>query len=101
MAEDQPPASSTNFTRIIIWEDLLLDWMFRPAGYLWLSLLLLSFHRAFAKRDGFQSQLPRMSRAKFIAVWIATAVVMISGAFVLAWTSFALWFNPWFTGRWP
>jgi hypothetical protein len=85
--------------------DLLVEpWLFFPTDYLWLSLFLLSFHRAFSRRpDPQQSQiqLPQINPVKFITIWIATAAVMISGGFVFVWTSFALWFNPWFTGRWP
>jgi hypothetical protein len=101
------PARSSNltynFTYIVTPIDLLFDWILMPAGYLWLSLLLLSLHRAFARREDFQhpqAQLPQINPAKFITIWIATAAVIVSGGFVLAWTSFALWFNPWFTGRW-
>jgi hypothetical protein len=73
-----------------------------PAGCLWLALVVLALSRATAKQadpDGPRFDIPRLSAAKFIAIWLATAVLLVSGSLTLVWLSFALWFNPWFGGR--
>jgi hypothetical protein len=78
--------------------------LFQPIDYLWLSLLILILYRAFARRKDsahLQTELPRINPARFVTIWFATLAFMISGSLVLVWMSFALWFNPWFRGRWP
>jgi hypothetical protein len=93
-----------NYSRAISLRELIESWFSVPTDYLWLSLILLALHRAFKRRKDskyLQADLPRVNPARFVTIWIATAVVMVSGALVLVWMSFALWFNPWFRGRWP
>jgi hypothetical protein len=85
-------------------QELFDSWFFQPTDYLWLSLILLAIYRAFARRKdarGLQAELPRINPARFIAIWFGTLAFTISGALVLVWMSFALWFNPWWRGRWP
>jgi hypothetical protein len=75
-----------------------------PINCLWLGLILLALHRAFARREDPRqprSDLPRINPARFLTVWFATLAVTVSGALVLVWMSFAFWFNPWWRGRWP
>jgi hypothetical protein len=83
----------------------LVYWpLVRPVNLLWLCLVFLALHRAFARRVDNkqpQSDLPRIDPARFVSVWFAALAFMISGALVLVWMSFALWFNPWWRGRWP
>jgi hypothetical protein len=93
-----------NYSRPLSLPELVESWFTDPRDYLWLSLILLAIHRAFARREDArqpQAELPRINPARFITVWIATLAVMVSGALVLVWMSFALWFNPWWRGRWP
>ncbi len=84
--------------------ELIESWFNNPADYLFLCLVILSLHRAFIRRKvNILSirRLPEFNLNKFIVVWITSAGVIISGAIVIVWMSFALWFNPWFRGRWP
>jgi hypothetical protein len=97
-------AAGFNYSRPLSLQELLESWFGLPTDYLWLSLILLSLHRAFARRkdpEHHQAELPRINPARFVSVWFAALAFMISGALVLVWMSFALWFNPWWRGRWP
>jgi hypothetical protein len=97
------PATKSYYRTIIFWPYLLDSWLSR-SGYLWISLILLIIHRAFTRRNDLkhpQAEIPQINPAQFVTVWIATTAFVISGALVLVWMSFALWFNPWFRGRWP
>jgi hypothetical protein len=88
----------------VTWQGLCESWFSLPTDYLWLSLILLSLHRAFTRRNEPrqpQAALPQINPAKFVTVWFGALAVIISGIPTLAWMSFALWFNPWFRGRWP
>ncbi len=84
--------------RFLSWTDIFYGLLGAPISCLWCALILLALHRVFARRrapEHLQSELPRINPAKFITVWIATAAFVVSGALVLVWMSFALWFNPW------
>jgi hypothetical protein len=73
-----------------------------PVLFLWLSLLLVILHRAFARRFGPNhppAELPRINRTKFVTIWLATLAFTISGTLTLVWMSFGLWSNPWFCVR--
>jgi hypothetical protein len=97
------PIKNGSFTFIYSWSYLLENWLCTQNGFLWLSLVILALHRAFARRESaqqLQATFPSIDRARFAAVWAATLAVMVSGAMAVVWMSFALWFNPWFRGRW-
>jgi hypothetical protein len=82
------------------WNELFFFLM--PALFLWFGLLLLTLHRAFARRidpHDPQSQMPRLNWAKFTAVWLAMAAFTVCGLLALIWISFGLWFSPWYIGR--
>jgi hypothetical protein len=86
------------------WADISYGLIGLPIPCLWCAVVLLALQRAFARRPDAghpASDLPRINPAKFVTIWIATAVVTVSGALVLVWMSFGFWFNPWFRGRWP
>ncbi len=86
------------------WEEIFYGLFGMPIPCLWCGLILLALHRAFARRIDSrhpQADLPRINPARFVTVWLATLAFTLSGALVLVWMSFALWFNPWFHGRWP
>jgi len=84
--------------------ELVESWFGDPVNCLLLSLVLLALHRAFSRRKDSkhpQAELPRINPARFVTVWFGTLAFVVSGALVLVWMSFALWFNPWWRGRWP
>jgi hypothetical protein len=90
------------------WSELVDSWIGIPYGVpidcLLLSVILLALHRAFVRREDPQqpqSELPRINSARFVTIWFAALAVIISGIPTLVWMSLALWFNPWFRGRWP
>jgi hypothetical protein len=86
------------------WSEIIYGLIGMPINCLWLALILLALHRTFARREDPQQShtgLPRINPARLITVWFATLAVMVSSALVLVWMSFALWFNPWWSGRWP
>jgi hypothetical protein len=97
-------AMGINYSNPLSLRELFESWFSSPTDYLWLSLILLSLHRAFARREDArqpQTEVLRINPARFVTVWFATLAFTISGALVLVWMSFALWFNPWWRGRWP
>ncbi len=84
------------------WFYLLGWWFDNPINFLWLSLIILAFQRAFARRDDPhrpQTDLPRIAPARFIAVWLGTLAVILSSVPTLVWVNFAFWFNPWWRSR--
>jgi hypothetical protein len=83
------------------WTDISFGLIGMPIPCLWCAVVLLALHRATARRPIEQSasDLPRISPAKFAAIWLFTAAVTVSGAVVLVWMSFGFWFNPWWRGR--
>ena len=86
------------------WSDISYGLIGMPIPCLWCAVVLLALQRAIARRPDARhpaSDLPRINPAKFVTIWIATAVVTVSGALVLVWMSFGFWFNPWWRGRWP
>jgi hypothetical protein len=81
---------------------LPVEIFFSPLDALGIALILLTFHRIFARRvdpNRPQAGLPRINPAKFLTLWLATAAFVVSGSLALVWMSFGLWFNPWFGGR--
>jgi hypothetical protein len=73
-----------------------------PVFFLWVSLFLLTLHRAASRRFDplqFPGGLTCIDRAKFITIWLATLALMSIGALAWIWSNFGLWFNPWFGGR--
>jgi hypothetical protein len=77
--------------------------MFRPMDFLWAALIFQALFRAFGKRpaaDSPQLDIPRINRAKFITLWLATAAFVITGALTLAWVNFGFWFCPWYFKKW-
>jgi hypothetical protein len=74
----------------------------RPIDYLWTGLILIALFRALAKRtdpNNLRSEIPRVNRAKFTAIWLAAAAFIVTGTLALIWMSFGLWFDPHFIGR--
>jgi hypothetical protein len=76
------------------WPMFVKIFFYRPMEFLWTGLLMLVIFRAFAGRSDanqLQAALPRLNRAKFITIWLATAALVVSGTLALVWMSFSLW----------
>jgi hypothetical protein len=66
----------------------------RPMDLLWTGLLILCIVRGFRPLPtayGLQVDIPRFRWSKFIAIWLAAAAFVVSGALALVWMSFSLW----------